>query len=171
MAPCDCIILHHRPHRCGLLPVLSTSLYQKHPPARDLLRLEKGMLHQGGCVRARALSAWPWLARLSAGRPRAPLFHCMLSAWTRGPWHASVSQICFFPVARVRASGFLVWRRCLGCSFQTLVVCCDIPSCGRASLVFADTHGTRDSADRAQGVSGTGVNPRPPMLVTCMHEH
>ena len=81
LAPCDCIILHHRPHRCGLLPVLSTSLYQKHPPARDLLRLEKGMLHQGGCVRARALSAWPWLARLSAGRPGAPLFSLHAFSW------------------------------------------------------------------------------------------
>ena len=100
-------------------------------------------------MRARALSAWPWLARLSAGRPGAPLFS--LHAFSLDP--RALACICVSDLFPSRCEGqglgfsFLCGGGASGFSFQTLVVCCDIPSCGRASLVFADTHRTRDSAD------------------------
>ena len=107
------------------------------------------MLHQRGCVRARVLSAWPWLARLSAGRPRAP--SSLLRAFSLDP--RALACICVSDLFLSRCEGQGLGVFCFLCeavprlSFQTLVVCCDIPSCGRASLVFADTHRTRDRAD------------------------
>ena len=59
------------------------------------------MLHQGGCVRARALSAWPWLARLSAGRPGAPLFS--LHAFSLDP--RALACICVSDLFLSRCEG------------------------------------------------------------------
>ena len=125
LAPCDCIILHHRPHRCGLILVLSTSLYSETPAhPRPSEAGEGGCCIRGAaCARARCPHGHGLRASQPEGRGHR-CFHCMLSAWTRGPWHASVSQIYFHPVVRVRASGFLSCVEAVPPAFRFRLLLC-----------------------------------------------